>query len=777
MLPPARVRTLGRSLLVFVAVLATGLLATAAIPHWGGRALWMLPGGMAVAAIVRWGRVQCLAVFAAGLVVELLRGTAWLPALAVAAALPAGAAVMTVLLERYRFASAFETRRDALSFIGASLAGMAITAAIGASVMATYYPVDPADQLTWGAIDFVRWWLNNSAGVLLFVPFLISVNRATLREANRHRLAVAICLPFAVALAALVLFIPSPLASLGAARSPILAASTVLIVIMSLRLGFMPAAATAALLALTEASSYSFNLGAYHGASPIIGLVSLWSYIGAMIGLTIGLAILLAEQRESEARRRHAEAELRRNHDRLRKVLNGLTSFVGVFTRDGRLLDLNQASLDLVGLERHELVGMAVQDLPHFAYSAPVRQRARAALDSAARGELVRYDDAVQIAGNAQITVDLTFAPLRNEAGEVAQVVASAVDITERRALEKQVAAEFARAQQFLRNAGDGVHILDADGRVVEASDSFCEMLGYARAEVLGLHPSDLDVRRSRQQIEASLNSATVGTHERFETAYRRKDGESIEVEIRVNLFEIDGRRYFYRSARDLTELKRLERALIEAISSEQRRLGQEMHDGLGQELTGLSLGAKALAMRAQGLGLPLAADLDGLAGGMAHAIRTTRDIVRGLSPLGDVGGDLVMGLEAIATTNSTDATQIRVTADRAVADLLSEESRGHLYRIAQEATQNALKHAQARQVEISLAARDGNAELCVADDGHGIRVEASAGRGLGMQTMKFRARVVGGQLSIGTLPAGGTLVTCSIPRALLYPVVRGSRI
>jgi PAS domain S-box-containing protein len=897
---PSRRRVLPRSLISFLAILTTGWIATSALPHWGGRALWLLPGGLAFASVLRWGQSQSFAVFAAEVVVELLRGHALVPSLIVASGVPIGASVMAALLKHYRINAALDTGRNGLFFIGAAIAGTMIAALIGGITMAVYYPVDPADRLSWGMFDFLRWWFNNLAGVLLIGPVLLTISRSTVREATIRRGTIAACAPFAIGLAVVVLFIPSPLAAQGAARAPVLAVSAMLVVVMALRVGAMPTAAVAALLSLVEAIAYSFDLGVYRSLSDIADLVSLWSFIGTMIALTLGLSILLAEQRETNAKRERVEAEMQRNHERLRNVIDGLTAFVGVFSTDGPLLDINRASLEAVGVARGEVLGTSVQELPAFNYSPTVALRAREAHRAAADGTITRYDEVLRFADGLLLSVDLTFAPVRSETGTIAQVVVSGVDITQRKAaeealrhserkfsiifrqaslpailmrrpayivvdvndawlalfgysleevvgrngleagfsrntesrasflteferngvirdreqtlftkdgtartmlinvnaividgadhaittmqdvterkvLEGQLAAESARAQGFLRNANDGVHILDTTGRVVEVSNSFCEMLGYAREEMLGMHPSEWDARRSFQQIAASLEGVVVGEQHQFETMHRRKDGECIEVEIRSNSFEADGRRYIYCSARDLTEVKRLERALIVAISDEQRRFGQEMHDGLGQELTGLSLGLKALATRAERLGLPLAADLSSLAASMAHAIKTARDIVRGLSPLSDAGGDLVRGLEGIARVNSTNETQIGVTADRDVADILPVESRGHLFRIAQEAVQNVLKYAAARHVEIGLGTRNGDVVLSIVDDGRGIQSDATAEGGFGMQTMKFRASVVGGRLSIGASPGGGTAVTCFIPQTAMRRATKTS--
>jgi len=120
----------------------------------------------------------------------------------------------------------------------------------------------------------------------------------------------------------------------------------------------------------------------------------------------------------------------------------------------------------------------------------------------------------------------------------------------------------------FLRMASDGIHILDAQGTILEASDSFCEMLGYARAEVIGMHVSRWDAGLPpesipdviRQQIERRVRST-------FETRHRRKDGSVFPVEITGCALDLDGRPVLFNSSRDITARKEAERALIDARS------------------------------------------------------------------------------------------------------------------------------------------------------------------------------------------------------------------
>ena len=156
----------------------------------------------------------------------------------------------------------------------------------------------------------------------------------------------------------------------------------------------------------------------------------------------------------------------------------------------------------------------------------------------------------------------------------------------------------------------------------------------------------------------------------------------------------------------DVTERRAFGRALLDAIASEQRRIGQEMHDGLGQELTGLALSARALANRAARERDAIAVDLNELALLATSCIQDARLIVQGLSPLTDADGNLDAALAALARRSSLSGTAVHFHAQHDAPLILDLKTRNHLYRIAQEAVQNALKHAGSSRIDIELSPR-----------------------------------------------------------------------
>jgi PAS domain S-box-containing protein len=249
---------------------------------------------------------------------------------------------------------------------------------------------------------------------------------------------------------------------------------------------------------------------------------------------------------------------------------------------------------------------------------------------------------------------------------------------------------------------------------------------------------------------------------EPFETQHRTQDGRVLEVEVWTQSIDCGGQAGELVFAIDVTERRAFGQALMEAIGGEQRRIAQEMHDGLGQELTGLALSVRALANRAQKERDVISVDLDQLALLATSCIQDAHRIVQGLSPLTNADGNLDGALELLAQRSSLSGTRVKFRSRHEVTPAVELKMRNHLYRIAQEAVQNALKHSGAKNIDIELWSRPGDLRLSVTDDGQGSASEK--GSGLGMRTMRFRASAIGGRLSITRGANGGNSVVCDVP-------------
>lgn len=216
----------------------------------------------------------------------------------------------------------------------------------------------------------------------------------------------------------------------------------------------------------------------------------------------------------------------------------------------------------------------------------------------------------------------------------------------------------------------------------------------------------------------------------------------------------------------DITEGRDLEAAVLESSSREQQRLGHELHDGLGQELTGIALLLQGIASQAKAGNPALAAPFDRLSALLSTAIRNTRLLAHGLAPVGTAQGGLETALRLLAERSTSSygvAVALELDLDRPLA--LDECTGGDLYRIAQEALSNAVRHGRATAVTIRLATAADRLELEVSDDGRGLPAGASGGDGMGLRSMAYRVRNLRGSLEFLERAGGGTQVRVRVPQ------------
>jgi signal transduction histidine kinase len=225
---------------------------------------------------------------------------------------------------------------------------------------------------------------------------------------------------------------------------------------------------------------------------------------------------------------------------------------------------------------------------------------------------------------------------------------------------------------------------------------------------------------------------------------------------------ETEERKLFTGMLRDMTEHKRLEREVVEAASKEQQRIGQDLHDSVAQELTAINLLAGTLAESLEADPANATKLLQRMQQGLSRTQQGLRAVLRGLLPVAVEGNGLLAALIELADRTCKEG-QATCTFDCpepvAVADNLTAT---HLYLIAQEAVNNAVKHGKPRNIRISLHA---NPQLVLRVQGDGISMPTrpEAKGGLGLRIMRNRAAIIGAHLTIESTEPSGTMVTCRL--------------
>ena len=213
----------------------------------------------------------------------------------------------------------------------------------------------------------------------------------------------------------------------------------------------------------------------------------------------------------------------------------------------------------------------------------------------------------------------------------------------------------------------------------------------------------------------------------------------------------------------EIGERERLEKEILEISEREQRRIGHDLHDGLCQHLTATAMAGQVLGQKLAARSMAEAADAGELVRLIEDGIAMTRDMAHGIAPLEMESEGLVTALRALAG-NVGRMFKVACTLECDSPPPIEDAGTAtHLYRIAQEAVHNALRHGKPRQIVMSLGRVRERAQLTIEDDGVGLPEDWQSGRGLGTRIMAHRALMIGGELSIEPNPTGGTFVTCSL--------------
>ncbi|MEO6187085.1 MAG: PAS domain-containing protein [Steroidobacteraceae bacterium] len=340
--------------------------------------------------------------------------------------------------------------------------------------------------------------------------------------------------------------------------------------------------------------------------------------------------------------------------------------------------------------------------------------------------------------------------------------------------IEDITAAEAQREQLQMQAAiiermSDGVMLLAGDGAILFANPALEKMFGYGRGQMNGLHSGVLSFR-SAENFEGLLRTVFAGTdNDRtsiIDLEGRHRNNSLCPVQGYFSSLQLGDQRCVVAVITDIAERQKLERELMQVATRVQQRIGGDLHEGLGQQLAGIAMMLQGLGARSGNAGTPaLQSEIDGIVALVNAAIRSTRSLARGLSPVRPTHQGLIEGFEELV--NQVDESyHIRVQLDLQLPpDLqLDEDCATNLYRIAQEGVLNAARHADAESIRLRLRVAGPDVELLVVDDGKGFDPLQFARGGMGLRIMRFRAQLIGGYLSIESRPSGGTTLRCRCP-------------
>jgi two-component system sensor kinase FixL len=362
---------------------------------------------------------------------------------------------------------------------------------------------------------------------------------------------------------------------------------------------------------------------------------------------------------------------------------------------------------------------------------------------------------------------------IKDAEGKATGILCVGRDLTDLIAMREALRSSEKKSRTIVETAVNAI-ITMSEERLIETVNTSTERLfGYTREEMIGKNIRMLMPEPYRAKHDSFVqNYLTTGVKKIIgigrEAVAQRKDGSIFPIDLSVGEASLpDGRRIFTGIIRDLSDRKQLEEKILHISEEEQHRIGQDIHDDLCQQLAAIGCLAKVAHQQITRCGVAQASSLEEIVRLVSQANTRAREMSRGLMPVTLDAAGLMAALGELAqATERIFRVSCPFRCERPV-EVPDNKMATQLFRIAQEAVANAIKHSHAERIELSLSQDECNIHLIIRDNGVGIPDNVPGkSTGMGLLTMSHRARMIGGHLTAGPDDFGGTIVRCTLPIA-----------
>jgi PAS domain S-box-containing protein len=340
--------------------------------------------------------------------------------------------------------------------------------------------------------------------------------------------------------------------------------------------------------------------------------------------------------------------------------------------------------------------------------------------------------------------------------------IASMVDITERINAEKALRDSEERFRQLVETMNEGLGIQNRRGIITYVNDKICKILQRTREEMMGRLTREFISERDLELW--TQNMRRTDAPESYEVTWRGRDGTPIYTIVSPRA-TYDSRGRFtggFAVITDITERRQLEKEILDISERERQKIGNELHDDLGQHLIGIDVMTKVLKNNLKKKSpddTRYAGEINQL---VKEAIKKTRRLARGLCPVYLVSHGLESSLEELAeSTSNIFGIACTFNCPRHVP-IKDNTLATHLFYITKESIHNAIEHGKSTKISIDLLNNNNVVSLSILDNGVGIQDVPKSFSGIGLRIMNYRARMIGASLQVESDPGGGTLVTCT---------------
>lgn len=481
---------------------------------------------------------------------------------------------------------------------------------------------------------------------------------------------------------------------------------------------------------------------------------------------------------DGSADRERVQTELDKTTRLLDSVVESVPDAMYAKDRAGRYLMINSGGAGLFGMTVDEVIGETDDRLFTEEDAAGIREDDLRVMES---GDSVHFQEQARVHDGETRYFDVTKAALRDEEGAVVGVVGISRDITDRVRAKQALERSEEKFEKLFQATPMGIALstLD-DGTFLEVNEGFEALSGYSRGELIGNSALDLGIwleEEDREQLAGAIRAD--GKARALDLELERKDGEVIQAEMFGEAIEIGGRRCALTVTRDVTEQREHQRELARskdkleqyaahvtaARERERKQLARDIHDELGQLLTGVRMKVGRLSRKSRE-GDDLDPDeFEKIGELLERGVQEVRHLSTSLRPS---ALDQFGLLDAIRwqAERAADQFDLNLVVESSLGDVtLSGERDIHVFRVVQEALTNIGRHADAENVRIEIGERDDSLSVRVLDDGRGIGAgDLESSESHGVLGMEERAHVLGGEFSLSNRPGGGTEVLLEIP-------------
>ncbi|WP_340103708.1 PAS domain-containing sensor histidine kinase [Rhodohalobacter sp. 8-1] len=446
-------------------------------------------------------------------------------------------------------------------------------------------------------------------------------------------------------------------------------------------------------------------------------------------------------------------------------ILDNILHGVILTDKRGHILFWNTANEEIFGYSKQEIISRPINVLFDDKSDLPLKELLqKCSLSEPVKGRW----HGIHKQGSS-IWLEVRAKVVKDSEGRPQHCVITLVNIDKLKNTETRLNHTQAVAEAIFSTSTDAIITADSNGKILSVNKAASRMFGYESDELLGenlkmLMPYHYQINQNEHTDSNLFNGERKVTDKGKETQGLKKDHTIFPIELAVSEIVCNGDQMFAGIIRDLSMRRKLEHRIIEIGNEERRRIGRDLHDGLGQMLTGIRMLAENLARKLHANAVPGADEVKEIAEMINEADGVARSIARDMVQVEIEKKGLQFAVEELCKKTER-MTGVTCNLENGSGVEIENHSRAlHLYRIVQEAINNAVKHGNAKNIDVRLSENDRHFSVVVQDDGVGFTNLPEDHNGKGIQIMKHRARMMGGNLDLVRTDLNKTMVKCIVP-------------